>query len=391
MKAIVLFSGGLDSILATLVLKEQGVEVVGLNMRTPFHDCSRDSIAWAEELGIELVVREFGGDGEEYMRMLVDPRWGYGANVNPCLDCRTAMCREAKKLMEEIGADFVATGEISGQRPNSQKMHQLALISRESGLEGKLLRPLCAKVLNPTDVELDGSIDREKLRSFTGRSRGSLVRLAREKYGIKRIPQPSTGCVLCENSFAPRIWDLLKHKKNPTVWDAKLLFCGRRLRLDENAYCVVGRKSADCDALDEAFASPKRSRCVLLYPGNYMGASVLLVTDEAPEFGDENAEISPKLAEYVETAGSLALRFANPAKYRATGGPTTLLKFGALEREIPIFENPAVDEIPIIIEAEKKKTDENAETESKNDDSDENPENARKINLDADDFYGEED
>lgn len=364
MKAIVLFSGGLDSILAACMLKSQGIEVVGLNMVTPFHDCSKESIERAKEIGIELVVRKFG---EEYMQMVAHPKWGYGSNMNPCLDCRTAMCREAKKLMEEIGADFVATGEVSGQRPNSQKQHQLALIARESELDGKLLRPLSARVLATTQMEREGTLDRQKMRSFTGRSRTKLVVFARAAFGIKRVPQPSTGCVLCENSYSPRIRDLLKYNQNPTIWDARALAPGRRLRIDENAYCVVGRRLADCDALDALFASPERSRCVLLYPENYMGASVLLVTNEAPDFGDENPTISPKLEEYVQTAGSLALRFSNPDKYRqAPDGPTSKLFIGAISRLIKIRENPEVNDIPIVMEAENppKQRETNVETEA---------------------------
>ena len=286
------------------LLKSQGVEVVGLNMVTPFHDCSKESIERAKEIGIELVVRHFG---EEYMQLLARPKWGYGANVNPCLDCRVAMCREAKKLMEEIGADFVATGEVSGQRPYSQKMHQLALISRESELGGKLVRPLSARVLPRTEMEAEGKLDREKLRSFTGRSRTKLVAYARQAFGLKTIPQPSTGCVLCENSYAPRVRDMLKHKENPTIWDAKALAWGRRLRIDENAYCVVGRRLTDCQALDALFADPL-SRCVLLSPDNYMGASCFLETDEAPEFGAENGNIGETRVVYPE-AGALAIRF----------------------------------------------------------------------------------
>jgi tRNA U34 2-thiouridine synthase MnmA/TrmU len=356
MKAIVLFSGGLDSILAACLLKSQGVEVVGLNMVTPFHDCSKESIERAKEIGIELVVRHFG---EEYMQLLARPKWGYGANVNPCLDCRVAMCREAKKLMEEIGAGFVATGEVSGQRPNSQKMHQLALISRESELGGKLVRPLSARVLPRTEMEAEGKLDREKLRSFTGRSRTKLVAYARQAFGLKTIPQPSTGCVLCENSYAPRVRDMLKHKENPTIWDAKALAWGRRLRIDENAYCVVGRRLTDCQALDALFADPARSRCVLLSPDNYMGASVLLVTDEAPEFGVENPEISEKLESYIQTAGALSLRFSNPEKYSsAPGGPACRVYVGATKILVPVREDPEADKIAVIMEAnepEKKK------------------------------------
>ncbi|MBQ9874752.1 MAG: hypothetical protein IJM30_09840 [Thermoguttaceae bacterium] len=348
MKAIVLFSGGLDSILAARLLQSQGVEVVGLNMITPFHDCSKEAEERAKEIGIELVVRSFG---EDYMKMVAHPQWGYGSNVNPCLDCRTAMCREAKKLMDEIGADFVATGEIAGQRPNSQKIHQLALVARESGLGGKLLRPLSAKTLSRTDMEIEGTLDREQMKAFTGRSRVQLISYGRKAFGLKTIPQPSTGCVLCENSYAPRIRDLLRHKDVPTIWDAKALAPGRRLRIDENAYCIVARRKADCDVLDELFASPKRSRCALLYPDNYMGASAMLVTDEAPEFGDENPVLSDKMNEYVQTAGSLALRFSNPEKFRdVPGGPVCRLYVGAKETRVAVRENPEVENIRIIME-----------------------------------------
>ena len=353
MKAIVLFSGGLDSILACCVLQRQGVEVIGLNMITPFHDCSRDAAKRAKELGIELVTLEFG---EEYMAMLAKPKWGYGSNVNPCIDCRTLMLRYAAKLMEERGADFVATGEIAGQRPNSQKIHQLTLISRDSGLNGKLVRPLSARILPKTDPELSGQLDREQLRAFSGRGRTKLAAYARQEFGVKQIPQPSSGCVLCENSYAPRVRDMLKHKELPTLWDAKILPWGRRLRLDPTAFVVVGRRAEDCDALDELFASPKRSRCVLVYPDNYNGASALLVTDEAPEYGDENPTISDKLAQYIETAGSLALRFSNPDRYRVAkpNGPQGRLFIGATKMIIPLKENPEVDSIPIIQEQEKK-------------------------------------
>ena len=146
-----------------------------------------------------------------------------------------------------------------------------------------------------------------------------------------------------------------------------MLAPGRRLRIDENAYCVVGRRLTDCDALDALFASSERSRCVLLYPENYMGASVLLVTNEAPDFGDENPTISPKLEEYVQTAGSLALRFSNPDKYRqAPDGPISKLFIGATSRLIKIRENPEVDDIPIVMEAENppKQRETNVETET---------------------------
>lgn len=349
MKAVVLFSGGLDSILAACTLKQQGVEVIGLNVITPFHDCSKEAAERAEEIGIELHTRTFG---EEYMETFAHPKYGYGSNLNPCMECRALMCVEARKFMEEIGADFVATGEIAGQRPNSQKIHQLALIARESGLQGKLLRPLSAKVLPRTEMEIEGKIDREKLRSYTGRSRIKLIQYARSAFGIKNIPQPSSGCVLTENSYAPKLKDLLKYKEHPTIWDGKVVAWGRRIRIDENAYCVIARRLTDCNALMELYNSPKRSRCVLVYPENYMGASVLLVTDEAPEYGVEDPQISDKLAKYIETAGSLALRFTNPDKFAGCeGGPMGRIYIGATTKNIPIHVDPEVDKLELIMEA----------------------------------------
>ncbi|MBP5622583.1 MAG: hypothetical protein J6X44_11280, partial [Thermoguttaceae bacterium] len=216
------------------------------------------------------------------------------------------------------------------------------------------------------EMETEGKIDREKMRSFTGRSRTQLISYARMAFGVKSIPQPSTGCVLCENSYAPRLRDMLKHKDVPTIWDAKAIAQGRILRLDESAFCVVGRRLADANALDELFADPRRSRCVLLYPNNYMGASVLLVTDEAPEFNDENPTVSEKLDSYIQTAGALGLRFSKREKYAAAeGGPTCKLKIGATVKIVPVFENPEVEKIAIIMEPlgpEKKKAEESRET-----------------------------
>ena len=249
--------------------------------------------------------------------------------------------------MEEIGADFVATGEIAGQRPNSQKIHQLTLITRDSGLGGKLLRPLSARVLPKTDMEIEGTIDREQMRAFSGRGRTKLSAYARQEYGIKNIPQPSSGCVLCENSFSPRVRDMLKHKELPTLWDARLTPWGRRLRIDENAYVVVARRLEDCEKLDELFASPERSRCVLIFPENFNGASALLVTDEAPDFGDENPTISERLKGYVEISGSLALRFSNPARYNASpDGPMAKLFLGQTSTLISLHENHAGVRVP---------------------------------------------
>ena len=349
LNAVVLFSGGLDSLLTVKLLQDQNVTVTGLNLVTPFHDCSAEARLRAGELGIELVTRAFGG---EYMMMLKQPRYGVGKAVNPCVDCRILMCREAKKLMEERSADFVATGEISGQRPNSQMMHQLNLITRESGLGGKLVRPLCAKVLPASELEIDGRLDREKLLSLTGRGRGRLIMRARYKYGIKSIPQPSTGCLLCEKSFAPRVADLLRHTEVPTIRDAALLNVGRHLRIDGRVKAIVARRKADCDALFELFEQPDPSCSILMTPKNFNGPAVMLLGNFDFEAADslDKTDSTGAAADYLSIAGGLILRFTRPDKI--TVSPPTVRYFPApgVEQERVIAPNAAADSLALILE-----------------------------------------
>ncbi len=301
-KAIVLFSGGLDSLLTVRVLQRQGVEVVGLNIRTPFHNCSEHARSRAEQLGIPLRVRE---TDDSYLAMVAAPRFGYGKAVNPCIDCRVVMCQIAKQILDEENADFVATGEVAGQRPNSQKQHQLALIARESGLDGRLVRPLSAKVLGPTMPENDGLLDREKLYAYTGRGRLQLIALAR-RLEVGKIPQPSTGCLLCEKSYAPRLIDLFRHCDSPRTWDIDVLAAGRQIRINPNVKCAMGRNEAHCLRLQELFERPDARDSVLLVPENFNGPTTLFVgtNPEAEDF-----------EQLLDLAGSLTLRFTNPEKY----------------------------------------------------------------------------
>lgn len=294
MKAIVLFSGGLDSLLALHLIRSLEIETVALYVITPFHDVSDMARERAEKYGFPYHVRK---TGEEYVQIVQNPKWGYGSCVNPCIDCRIRMCQIAGEFMQETGADFVATGEIAGQRPNSQKQHQLALIAKESGLKGYLLRPLSAQVLMPTELEKQGLIDREKLLRFTGRGRGKLIRLA-QSFGIKEIPQPASGCLLCEKTFAPRVTDTLKHNPAPNCWDFEILRFGRVLRIDENVHCVIARRLADCQGLVRLFEQEDRSESVFLEPDNFNGPALLM--------------IGPTSEEHVLLAGALILRYSNP-------------------------------------------------------------------------------
>ncbi|MGL6225785.1 MAG: hypothetical protein ACRC10_04055 [Thermoguttaceae bacterium] len=303
-KAVVLFSGGLDSLLTVRLLQEQNIEVLGLNVVTPFFDGSPFAREKAASLDIPLFVHHCG---PEYLKMVASPRFGYGKALNPCLDCRVLMCRAAKQLMDAENAQFVATGEVAGQRPNSQKQHQLSLISRESGLCGFLLRPLSAKVLSPTTPELEGWVDREKLHAYTGRGRIALIALAR-KLAVGKIPQPSTGCLLCEQSYAPRLRDLLKYGENLTNWDVDMLNNGRQIRITPEIKCVMGRNEEQCTRLQHAFSSPDRRTSFMLVPENFNGPTTLFigVDENTSDFDD-----------WFNLAGSLTLRFTNSQKFDA--------------------------------------------------------------------------
>ena len=337
MKCIVLFSGGLDSMLATRVLQQQNFEVIGLNFVTPFHDASADAQKRAEMFDIELVVHY---TDDSYLRLVAKPQWGYGKAINPCIDCRVEMCRVAKKLMEQRQAAFVATGEIAGQRPNSQMQHQLNLIARASKLDGLLLRPLSAGVLPTTKVEQDGMVDRSLLHRYTGRGRGRLIALA-HRYGIQKIPQPSTGCFLCEKSYAPRLRDLFAHEPNPTNWDADVLNAGRQFRISPTVKGAMGRNEEHCNRLAALFERSDAKPSTLFVPDNFLGPSLLLV-------GPTSETCSAKeFEELLRLGGSLVLRFTNPAKYEGVV-PTVRVRCSTVDRVIPAVADERVNELKVI-------------------------------------------
>jgi len=316
-KAIVLFSGGLDSLLTVRILQQQEIEVVALNIATPFHDVSEHAQARAEQLGVKFVLRRTEDD---YLKIIAAPRFGYGKALNPCIDCRVEMCRFAKELLEEEEADFVATGEIAGQRPNSQKQHQLVLIARESGLCGKLLRPLSAKVLGPTTPENEGIVDRKQLYAFTGRGRIQLFSLAR-KLEVGKIPQPSTGCLLCEKSYAPKLEDLFKHCNDPTSWDIAVLGGGRQMRISPAIKCAMGRNEVNCLHLQRLFDRPDAKPSILVTPENFNGPTTLFVGPRPEDYSQEEFE------KIIDLAGAQTLRFTNPGKYDADNA-VALVKYG---------------------------------------------------------------
>jgi len=263
-KAIGMISGGLDSTLALALMKRQGIEVKAVNFYTGF--CitetqrrkggrpdgtmpQNEALRAAADLEVEIEYVDVSEAG--YLDLIVNPRYGYGANANPCVDCRIFMMRRARELMEQEGAAFVFTGEVLGQRPKSQRRDTLRTIERESGLAGRLLRPLSARLLEPTVPEEQGLVDRSRLLDLCGRSRHRQIELARE-LGISGWPQPAGGCCyLTDEAFSRKFFDLLDAREDVGEErrirrdDIVLLSTGRHFRLSPRAKLIVGRSEAE--------------------------------------------------------------------------------------------------------------------------------------------------
>ena len=243
-KALGLLSGGLDSILATELIRKQDIEVVAFNVKTPFCICKKDGTSEATEAANQLKVPlKVVSVEKDYLQMLRKPKYGYGKNMNPCIDCKIFMIKKAKKYAKEIGADFIFTGEVLGERPKSQHYPALRLIEEEAGLKGKLLRPLSAKLLPETAAEKKGLVDRTKLLSIQGRSRKPQFQLAKE-FGIKSYPSPAGGCLLTCEEYSKKLRDLFANKKRVSMADVALLRVGRHFRLGKNKI-IVGRNEAE--------------------------------------------------------------------------------------------------------------------------------------------------
>lgn len=257
MKALALHSGGLDSTLAIRVIQDQGIEVDALHFVSVFDTGLTDELASAnalrsaEHLGAKPILENIS---DELLSIVKNPKHGHGSNLNPCIDCHAMMFRRAGAKLRECAASFLITGEVLGERPMSQRREALGIVERESGMEGLLLRPLCARLLEPTTPELKGWVDREKLLRISGRSRKPQMELAK-KYGIVKYPHPAGGCLLTDPGFSERLGDLLKHQPDCTPDDVRLLKLGRHFRLNPRAKVVVGRDQAENDWL-EKFARP---------------------------------------------------------------------------------------------------------------------------------------
>ncbi len=242
-RAVCLFSGGLDSQLAVRVLQEQGIEAQAVAFRSVFFGAAAAEAA-ARRLNLPLLVEEFT---PTIVALVRHPPHGFGAGLNPCIDCHLAMIRRAGELMRERGAHVVATGEVLNQRPMSQTRKALELITRESGCADRLLRPLSAKLLPETEPERLGWVDRERLCAFEGRSRRAQQALA-EKLGVTNYPQPAGGCLLTDPGYARRLRDLKEHEGLDDIEGIARLRLGRHFRVGR-ARLIIGRDERENAAL----------------------------------------------------------------------------------------------------------------------------------------------
>ena len=258
-KAVALISGGLDSLLAASLVQRQGIQVEGINFFTGFcveghthairkHDrnrAKRNNALWvAEQLGIKLHIIDIV---DEYKDVVINPKHGYGANLNPCLDCKIFMVRKAHEWLRQHDFDFIVTGEVIGQRPKSQRKRLMPVVAAESGADDLLLRPLCARNLPPTRPEIEGWIDREQLKDFGGRSRKPQMALAAE-LGFEDYAQPAGGCCfLTDHSYSVKLQDLWDNRGQRVydLDDIMLLKVGRHIRPSKAFKLIIAREEGE--------------------------------------------------------------------------------------------------------------------------------------------------
>ncbi len=273
MKALALLSGGLDSIIAIKLVQSMGVEVEALYFSNPFHQLPVATLSkvqqLASNLNLKLHIREFG---EDFLRIIEKPYYNYGKQMNPCIDCRIYQLKEAKKLMVEIGASFLITGEVLDQRPHSQRRDALDIVERDSELRGYILRPLTAKHLRPTIPEEKGWVNREQLLEIKGRGRDRQIELARF-YGITDYPSPAGGCLLTYREYGAKVKDLIQFEHGLSLRSVNLLQIGRHLRLAPQVKIIVGKNDAENNFLRQMASNNE----IILELDDYQGPTTLFI------------------------------------------------------------------------------------------------------------------
>ncbi|NFG25039.1 DUF814 domain-containing protein [Clostridium botulinum] len=312
-KALAMISGGLDSILAAKLIKEQGIEVIGICFKSYFFN-EENAKRMTEQIGIKLEVIDFS---EEHFDLVRNPKHGWGKNMNPCIDCHSMMMNYSGKLLEKFNADFIITGEVLNQRPMSQNRQALNIVKKESGYSDKILRPLCAQNLDPTQMEIDGLVDREKLLKISGRSRAIQMELA-ENWGIKDYPSPAGGCKLTEPNYSIRLRELVNRKSDVTQREIDLLKYGRHFITPNNVKIIVSRTADE----GEAFKKLLIKEDLVFLTSKFNGAMVIIPDGNNP----------------TEEDLTLACRFA--VRYsKGKDEESVEVKYGNVSTEFNKFKN----------------------------------------------------
>jgi tRNA-specific 2-thiouridylase len=299
-KAVAIFSGGLDSTLAILTILKQGIDVKAIKFLTHF-DCHLNGKSLCSG-GLFSVTKGFGFEvklchlSDKFIEIVKNPRFGYGKNMNPCIDCRILMLKEAKVFMNMLGADFIITGEVLGQRPMSQRKDTFYLIDREAGVTDCVLRPLSAKLLKLTSPEAEGIVNREMLYGFSGRSRKPQLALAKA-FGLTDYPAPAGGCLLTEPNYSYRLKDLLTHNPDPDIRDINLLSIGRHFRFSPSCKIIVGRSNAENETIRSVSMN---GDCLLEIEG--CGSPTTLVSGEITD-------------EAIKVAASICARYSDAKNF----------------------------------------------------------------------------
>ncbi|AZV46891.1 ATP-binding protein [Nautilia sp. PV-1] len=276
MKAIALFSGGLDSALAIKLIQDQNIEVEGVYIDVGFESNKnkiKDLQTLADELGIKLTILD---TKEDYIKnILFNPVYGYGKNMNPCIDCHANMIRVAKEYMQKTDAKFIISGEVVGQRPMSQRLPAMNAVNKLANAEGLVLRPLSAKLLPPSVPEKEGWVDREKLLAISGRDRKIQLELAKQ-YGLEHFESPAGGCLLTDVNFSKRLKDFSK-TLNLTPDEIDVLKVGRHFNID-GFKVIISRKAEENPVLKDYSGSLFKKMYTKGFPG-----PVGLIQYDAPE------------------------------------------------------------------------------------------------------------
>ena len=293
-KCLVLVSGGLDSQLAIGLMLRHGIEVEGVSFFSYFSGGMKEGKMgyWprraAEYFGIKM---HYVFLRERFLDILKTPRYGYGSAINPCIDCKILFLQEVKKMFARTGATFVATGEVIGQRPMSQVKQSLGIIEKQSGLEGRIVRPLSGKRLDPTIPETEGTLKREFFEDIVGRGRSRQRALAKE-FGLKEYPQPAGGCILTDKTYASRLKDAFEFGVS-SEREYIALQCGRLLRFSPTVKAMIGRNQRECELL---FTLAEANDLIVMLADDAPGP--LLVLKGAVTAGD------------IEQAGAIVKHFS---------------------------------------------------------------------------------